>query len=145
MEMVARKSARQSQAMPPIFTVGHSTRTIAELVALLRQVAVDLLVDVRSIPRSRTNPRFNADAFAKRSLTLESTTFICPPLAVCAIEKRERCHRPIRSGGSRLSETMPIMPAWVRVVAESTDAAPLNTPVRAKLTSRAHKASFDKG
>ncbi len=60
--MVARKPARQSQAMPAIFTIGHSTRTIAELVALLRQVAVDLLVDVRSIPRSRTNPQFNADA-----------------------------------------------------------------------------------
>jgi uncharacterized protein (DUF488 family) len=48
--------------MPTIFTIGHSTRAIAEFVALLRQVAVDLLVDVRSIPRSRTNPQFNADA-----------------------------------------------------------------------------------
>ncbi len=48
--------------MPTIFTIGHSTRTLAELMALLRQVAVDLLVDVRSIPRSRTNPQFNADA-----------------------------------------------------------------------------------
>jgi uncharacterized protein (DUF488 family) len=48
--------------MPTIFTIGHSTRTIAELVALLRQVAVDLLIDVRSIPRSRTNPQFNVDA-----------------------------------------------------------------------------------
>ena len=53
---------RQSQAMPTIFTIGHSTRTIEEFVALLRQVVVDLLVDVRSIPRSRTNPQFNADA-----------------------------------------------------------------------------------
>jgi uncharacterized protein (DUF488 family) len=30
-------------------------------VALLRQVGVELLVDVRSVPRSRTNPQFNAD------------------------------------------------------------------------------------
>jgi uncharacterized protein (DUF488 family) len=51
--------------MPTIFTIGHSTRTIAEFVALLRQVAVDLLVDVRSIPRSRTNPQFHADALAE--------------------------------------------------------------------------------
>jgi uncharacterized protein (DUF488 family) len=49
-------------ANPPIFTIGHSTRTLAEFVALLRQVDVTLLVDVRSIPRSRTNPQFNADA-----------------------------------------------------------------------------------
>jgi len=48
--------------MSTIFTIGHSTRTIDEFVALLRQVSVHLLVDVRSIPRSRTNPQFNADA-----------------------------------------------------------------------------------
>ena len=48
--------------MPTIFTIGHSTRTIGEFVALLRQAAVDLVIDVRSIPRSRTNPKFNADA-----------------------------------------------------------------------------------
>ncbi len=45
-----------------MFTIDHSTRTIDEFVALLRQVDVDLVVDVRSIPRSRTNPQFNADA-----------------------------------------------------------------------------------
>jgi uncharacterized protein (DUF488 family) len=54
--------------MPTIFTIGHSTRTIAEFVALLRRVAVDLLVDVRSIPRSRTNPQFNADALPEALL-----------------------------------------------------------------------------
>ncbi len=47
--------------MPTIFTIGHSTRTIDEFEGLLRRVAVDLLIDVRSIPRSRTNPQFNAD------------------------------------------------------------------------------------
>lgn len=47
--------------MRTIFTIGHSTRTIAEFLSLLQQVSVDLLVDVRSIPRSRTNPQFNVD------------------------------------------------------------------------------------
>jgi len=46
----------------PIFTIGHSTRTLAELVSLLRQADVTMLVDVRSIPRSRTTPQFNQDA-----------------------------------------------------------------------------------
>src|ERR1700682_6216091 len=94
--------------MPTIFTIGHSTRTIGEFVALLRQAAVDLLIDVRSVPRSRTNPQFNAELCRKRSLTLGSPTVICPPLAVCATEQRERYHRPIRSGGPRLFETTPI-------------------------------------
>lgn len=51
--------------MSTIFTIGHSTRTFAEFLELLRQAAVDLLVDVRSVPRSRTNPHFNADVLPK--------------------------------------------------------------------------------
>ena len=45
----------------PYFTIGHSTRSIEEFVSLLREAKVRLLVDVRSIPRSRTNPQFNID------------------------------------------------------------------------------------
>jgi len=44
-----------------VFTIGHSTRTLTELQALLSQVAVTMLVDVRSIPRSRRTPQFNKD------------------------------------------------------------------------------------
>jgi uncharacterized protein (DUF488 family) len=46
----------------PVYTIGHSTRSIAEFVALLQQGQVDLVVDIRSTPRSRTNPQFNLDA-----------------------------------------------------------------------------------
>lgn len=49
------------QAIRTVFTIGHSTRTCAEFVALLREVGVTLLVDVRSIPRSRAMPQFNND------------------------------------------------------------------------------------
>ena len=45
----------------PVFTVGHSTRTIPEFVDILRSGAVALVIDVRSIPRSRTNPQYNFD------------------------------------------------------------------------------------
>lgn len=47
--------------MEQILTVGHSTRSLAEFCALLQENGVRLLVDVRSVPRSRTNPQFNAD------------------------------------------------------------------------------------
>jgi uncharacterized protein (DUF488 family) len=46
-----------------IYTIGHSTRTLDEFIALLRQVDVTLLVDVRSFPRSRAMPHFNIDTF----------------------------------------------------------------------------------
>ena len=45
----------------PIFTIGHATRSIAEFVDLLRAVNVQLVVDIRRIPRSRANPQFNSD------------------------------------------------------------------------------------
>lgn len=48
----------------PIFTIGHSTRTIPEFVELLRLGRVDMVVDIRSAPRSRTNPHFNPDELA---------------------------------------------------------------------------------
>jgi uncharacterized protein (DUF488 family) len=47
------------------FTIGHSTRTIAEFNGLLQESGVNLVVDVRSIPRSRTNPQFNQQSLSK--------------------------------------------------------------------------------
>jgi uncharacterized protein (DUF488 family) len=45
----------------PVFTVGHSTRSAEEFVALLKAHAIELLVDIRTVPRSRHNPQFNRD------------------------------------------------------------------------------------
>lgn len=57
-----------SSAANPVFTIGHSTRTLAELIALLRQVDVRLVVDVRSIPRSRAMPQFNVEVLQEALL-----------------------------------------------------------------------------
>jgi uncharacterized protein (DUF488 family) len=46
---------------PPVYTIGHSTRTLCEFVDILRAGPVQLVVDVRTVPRSRTNPQYNAD------------------------------------------------------------------------------------
>lgn len=51
----------RSVELPPIYTVGHSTRSIVEFVDLLKQGRVEMVVDIRSTPRSRTNPQFNLD------------------------------------------------------------------------------------
>lgn len=45
-----------------IYTVGHSTRSFDELVALLRSFDVSVVADIRTIPRSRHNPQFNGDS-----------------------------------------------------------------------------------
>ena len=44
-----------------VFTIGHSTRPFDAFLGMLRQAGVDLLVDVRTVPRSRRNPQYNTD------------------------------------------------------------------------------------
>jgi uncharacterized protein (DUF488 family) len=48
-----------------LFTVGHSTRTWAEFVALLKARGIEELVDVRTVPRSRTFPWFTRERMEK--------------------------------------------------------------------------------
>lgn len=48
-----------------IFTVGHSTRPIEEFLAMLQAHGVGLLVDVRTVPRSRHNPQFNREDLSR--------------------------------------------------------------------------------
>jgi uncharacterized protein (DUF488 family) len=45
-----------------VFTVGHSTLPIERFTALLQAYGIERLADVRTVPRSRRNPQFNADA-----------------------------------------------------------------------------------
>ncbi len=60
---------RRARVVEPMahsfFTIGHSTRSVEDFVALLRSAEVDLIVDVRTVPRSRTNPRYNGDVLAE--------------------------------------------------------------------------------
>ena len=48
-----------------VLTVGHSTHSIEEFVQLLQAHGVTRIADVRTIPRSRHNPQFNADSLPK--------------------------------------------------------------------------------
>lgn len=48
-----------------IYTVGHSTRTLDEFQKLLEHYRVELLLDVRTVPRSRHVPHFNSETLAR--------------------------------------------------------------------------------
>ena len=50
----------------PFHTIGHGTRPLADFVALLQSAEVTLLVDVRTVPRSRTNPQYNRDVLPEQ-------------------------------------------------------------------------------
>ncbi len=48
--------------MATIYTVGHSTRSLDELVAALQAHGITTLVDIRAFPRSRRLPHFNRES-----------------------------------------------------------------------------------
>lgn len=48
-----------------MYSLGHSTRTLDELVELLSSEGVEVLCDIRHFPGSRRNPQFNRDALAR--------------------------------------------------------------------------------
>ena len=54
--------SRQKEPETTVLTIGHSTRTLEEFIELLQIYGVTLLVDVRTVPRSRHNPQFNKEA-----------------------------------------------------------------------------------
>lgn len=64
-----QRGARPAWEARRVYTIGHSTRTAAELVSMLRAFHVDVLADIRTVPRSRHNPQFDRDALPA---TLES-------------------------------------------------------------------------
>ncbi len=47
-----------------VFTIGHSTHSIEEFVDILKAHGVELVIDIRTIPKSRHNPQYNSDTLA---------------------------------------------------------------------------------
>ena len=56
----------------PLYTIGHSTRSLDEFVDLLRLGRVERVVDIRTVPKSRRNPQYGEDtlpdALAERQI-----------------------------------------------------------------------------
>lgn len=47
-----------------IFTIGHSTRSLEDFLAILKHYLIAELIDIRTIPKSRHNPQFNGPELA---------------------------------------------------------------------------------
>jgi uncharacterized protein (DUF488 family) len=61
---MTKRAERQDTSAGTVFTVGHSTLPIERFIALLATYGIERLADIRTVPRSRHNPQFNADALA---------------------------------------------------------------------------------
>ena len=51
--------------MATLFTIGHSTRSLDELIEVLQVHSIQTLVDIRSFPMSRRLPHFNSESLGK--------------------------------------------------------------------------------
>lgn len=82
-----------NESLPPdaIFTVGHSTLPADQFISLLNAYGIERVVDVRTVPRSRHNPQFNADALAG-SLTGAAIEYV--PMAALGGLRRPRRDSP---------------------------------------------------
>jgi uncharacterized protein (DUF488 family) len=61
---MSKQPLPQTVHWPPdtIFTIGHSTLPLDEFIATLQPYGIEAIADIRTVPRSRHNPQFNADA-----------------------------------------------------------------------------------
>ena len=57
-----RKTMKETSENKTVWTIGHSTRTIEELVDMLRSFQIQMVVDIRSYPGSRRYPQFNKES-----------------------------------------------------------------------------------
>lgn len=55
------KGPKEHERAPLVLTIGHSTRPLEAFVDLLKTHGVKMIIDVRTVPRSRHNPQFNLD------------------------------------------------------------------------------------
>jgi len=83
-----------------LYTIGHSTRTYDELVAGLRAWEVTTLVDIRTIPRSGTNPQFDRTRLVRRLPRAGISYLFMPELG--GRRPRSKTADPARNAGWRV-------------------------------------------
>lgn len=95
--------------MQPLYTIGHSDRELADVLALLQGTGVARLADVRAFTRSRTKPGFNEATFPTLLAAggVENRHF-----AALGGRRGSERGRSLRCGATAAFTTMPIMRSW---------------------------------
>jgi hypothetical protein len=88
----------------PIFTIGHSTHSAEEFVALLRQHQVEAVADVRSSPFSRFNPQFNREPL-EQFLKVNGIRYVFLGKELGARSEDRSCYLDGRVQYGRLAQT----------------------------------------
>jgi uncharacterized protein (DUF488 family) len=123
------KTDSKKRSSLQIFTIGHSNRPIDEFIRLLEAHGVKRVVDIRTIPRSRHNPQFNADDL---SISLQAAGIDFTPMKELGGLRHSK-HGSINTGWKNASfrgfadymqtpEFAAAIESLVKVVAEKTTA-----------------------
>lgn len=100
---------RYDGSMNPLLTIGHSNRTLAEFLDLLRENQVTAIADVRSSPFSRWVPHFNREAL-KQTLREEQIDYAFLGEELGARRKEPECYRDDVAAYDLIAQT----PAFAR-------------------------------
>ncbi len=89
----------EKEAAATVFTIGHSTRTLGEFTELLQTYAVTIVIDVRTVPRSRHNPQFNKETLPN---ALKPVRYIhMPEIGGLRHPKRDSINLALQNSGFR--------------------------------------------
>ena len=95
--------ARQGAQKHPLvlYTIGHATRSTAELVEMLEEHGVKTLVDVRTVPKSRTNPQHNRELFEEKFAKEHGVGYVWMGKELGGLRKKNKELSPELNGGWR--------------------------------------------
>jgi uncharacterized protein (DUF488 family) len=75
MELLINTGAVKNPDTRVVFTIGHSTHSLQKFLDRLKAFGVEMVADVRTIPKSRHNPQFNIDEL-KSNLKAEGIGYV---------------------------------------------------------------------
>ena len=101
--------------VPPVFTIGHSTRPLEAFLDLLVRHGVTALADVRSVPYSRWQPQFNQDSL-KRAMRQREIAYVFLGKELGARTEDRSCYVDGRVAYRRLAATDTFRQGLARVV-----------------------------
>ena len=107
--------------MATLYTIGHSTRTLDDLLASLQAHQIRTLVDIRAFPMSRRLPQFNRESLEKSLLAADICYHWMPALGGYRKKIRDDSpHIALRNASFRNYADYMLTPEFASAMAELT-------------------------
>jgi uncharacterized protein (DUF488 family) len=94
-------SGMSKESEVTVYTIGHSTRTTEEFIELLKAFLINMVVDVRTVPRSRHNPQFNKETLPNTLKSHEIKYIHMPEIGGLRRPTRDSVNLALENNGFR--------------------------------------------